>query len=126
MMIRKNISNQPRKTRWVFVATATLALALLGTVASKRLASAPSKVATTNVDIDNFSFAPRQLTIPAGRRVTWINKDDVPHTIISVDHRFKSKALDTDDQFSFTFQNPGVYEYFCSVHPTMTGKIVVQ
>ncbi|HEV7219986.1 MAG TPA: cupredoxin family copper-binding protein [Terriglobales bacterium] len=118
--------NRPRKTTWVLIATVILSLALLATVTSKRLASSRSEVATTSVDIDNFSFAPRQLTIPAGRRVTWINKDDVPHTIISVDHRFKSKALDTDDKFSFTFQNPGVYEYFCSVHPTMTGKIIVR
>ncbi|MFI5071696.1 MAG: cupredoxin family copper-binding protein [Terriglobales bacterium] len=126
MMIRENMPNRPRKTTWVLIATVILSLALLATVTSKRLASSRSEVATTSVDIDNFSFAPRQLTIPAGRRVTWINKDDVPHTIISVDHRFKSKALDTNDKFSFTFQNPGVYEYFCSVHPTMTGKIIVR
>lgn len=126
MMIREHMPNRHSKTTWVFVATVVLALTLLGTVASKRLASSSSEVATTSVDIDNFSFAPSQLTIPAGRRVTWINKDDVPHTIISVDHRFQSKALDTDDKFSFTFRNPGVYEYFCSVHPTMTGKIIVR
>lgn len=79
-----------------------------------------------NITIDNFSFAPMQLTIPVGTRITWINKDDVPHTIVSVDRQFKSKALDTDESFSFTFQGPGTYEYFCSVHPKMTGKIVVR
>jgi plastocyanin len=78
------------------------------------------------VSIDNFSFTPMEMTIPAGTQVTWINKDDVPHTVVSVDHQFKSKALDTDEKFSFTFSNPGTYEYFCSVHPKMTGKIVVK
>ncbi len=78
------------------------------------------------VNIDNFSFTPMEITISAGSQVTWINKDDVPHTVVSVDHQFKSKALDTDEKFSFTFPNPGTYEYFCSVHPKMTGKIVVK
>jgi plastocyanin len=78
------------------------------------------------VNIDNFSFAPMEMTISAGSQVTWINKDDVPHTVVSVDHQFKSKALDTDEKFSFTFSNPGTYEYFCSVHPKMTGKIIVK
>jgi plastocyanin len=78
------------------------------------------------VTIDNFSFGPMELTVPAGTQVTWINKDDVPHVVMSVDKKFKSKALDTDDKFSFTFQQAGTYEYFCSVHPKMTGKIVVK
>jgi plastocyanin len=78
------------------------------------------------VSIDNFSFTPMEMTIPAGSQVTWVNKDDVPHTVVSVDHQFKSKALDTDEKFSFTFPNPGTYEYFCSVHPKMTGKIIVK
>ncbi len=78
------------------------------------------------VSIDNFSFTPMEMTIPAGAQVTWINKDDVPHTVVSVDHKFKSQALDTDEKFSFTFSNPGTYEYFCSVHPKMTGKIFVK
>jgi plastocyanin len=84
------------------------------------------KMGAHEVSIDNFSFAPMEMTIPAGSQVTWINKDDVPHTVVSVDHQFKSKALDTDEKFSFTFPNPGTYEYFCSVHPKMTGKIVVK
>ena len=84
------------------------------------------KMGAPEVSIDNFSFAPMEMTIPAGSQVTWINKDDVPHTVVSVNHQFKSKALDTDEKFSFTFPNPGTYEYFCSVHPKMTGKIVVK
>jgi plastocyanin len=81
---------------------------------------------THEVSIDNFSFTPMEISIPVGTQVTWINKDDVPHTVISVDHKFKSQALDTDEKFSFTFSNPGTYEYFCSVHPKMTGKIFVK
>ena len=81
---------------------------------------------TNAVTIDNFSFGPMQLEVPAGTQVTWINKDDVPHTVVGVDHKFKSRALDTDEKFSFTFQDAGTYEYFCSVHPKMTGKIVVK
>jgi plastocyanin len=67
------------------------------------------------VSIDNFSFTPMELTISAGTPVTWINNDDVPHTVVSVDHKFKSQALDTDEKLSFTFQDPCTYEYFCSV-----------
>lgn len=84
------------------------------------------KSGTNAVTIDNFSFGPMQLEVPVGTQVTWINKDDVPHTVVSVDHKFKSRALDTDEKFSFTFQDAGTYEYFCSVHPKMTGKIVVK
>jgi plastocyanin len=90
------------------------------------VAAAESKPNATAITIDNFSFAPMQLEIAAGTQVTWTNKDDVPHTVVSIDHKFKSRALDTDESFSFTFQDPGTYEYFCSVHPKMTGKIVVK
>lgn len=87
---------------------------------------ANTKPDPTQVKIDNFSFIPQTLTIRAGTKVTWINRDDVPHTIVSVDKQFKSKALDTNDQFSHTFTAPGTYSYFCSVHPHMVAKIVVQ
>jgi plastocyanin len=78
------------------------------------------------VKIDNFSFGPSSITVPAGTTVTWTNHDDVPHVVASVDSLFKSKPLDTDDHFSFTFTKPGTYEYFCAIHPRMTAKIVVQ
>ena len=83
---------------------------------------------TEEVKIDNFSFLPTTLTVAAGTTVTWINRDDIPHTVVSSDDPrvFKSKALDTDDKFSFTFTKAGTYSYFCSVHPKMTGKVVVQ
>ena len=76
--------------------------------------------------IDNFTFAPARLTVKAGTTVTWRNEDDIPHTVTSAARLFKSKALDTDDSFSFTFTQPGTYEYFCSLHPRMTATIVVE
>ena len=82
--------------------------------------------AATDVKIDNFSFGPATLTVPPGTTVTWTNADDSPHTVREKDGKFKSAALDTDDTFSQTFAAPGEYEYFCSIHPYMTGKIVVK
>lgn len=78
------------------------------------------------VTIDNFSFTPASLTVPVGTSVTWVNRDDVPHTIVNDNHKFRSRALDTDEKFSYNFTNPGTYEYYCSLHPKMTGKIVVE
>jgi plastocyanin len=78
------------------------------------------------VSIDNFTFNPQKLTVKAGTTVTWTNKDDIPHAIAAVNKQFKSKTLDTDDGYAFTFTTPGSYEYFCSLHPHMTGTIVVE
>ncbi len=80
----------------------------------------------TSVKIDNFTFNPPRATVKAGTTVTWVNEDDIPHTITSTTKQFKSKTLDTDDKFSFTFTMPGTYDYFCSLHPHMTGTIVVE
>jgi plastocyanin len=88
--------------------------------------AADEKSAAANIAIDNFSFNPREITVAKGTIVTWVNHDDVPHTVVSPDKKFKSKALDTDDQFSFTFNDSGTYAYFCSVHPMMTGKVIVK
>jgi Icc protein len=74
---------------------------------------------------DNFSFAPARASVAAGSTVTWTNRDDVPHNIVSTDQKFKSPVLDTDEQFSHTFDAPGTYRYFCSIHPRMTGQVVV-
>ncbi len=84
------------------------------------------KAAPVIVKIDNFSFTPETLTVQAGTTVTWINQDDVPHTVTSTDKRFKSPALDTDERFSHTFTVPGTNNYFCSVHPHMTGRVIVR
>src|ERR1700691_104655 len=69
------------------------------------------------VKIDNFSFSPASITVPVGTTVRWTNADDIPHTVVSDDKIFKSKALDTDDQFTYTFTKQGTYSYFCSIHP---------
>jgi plastocyanin len=83
--------------------------------------------ATANqVVIENFSFAPATLTVKVGTKVTWINRDDVPHTVNENDKRFKSGTMDTDDQFSYTFSSSGTFSYFCALHPKMTGQIIVK
>ena len=79
----------------------------------------------TKVMIDNFTFEPAQLTVKVGTTVTWKNRDDIPHTVVSAG-KFRSKALDTDDGYSFTFTSAGDYAYFCSLHPHMTGTIKVE
>jgi plastocyanin len=88
--------------------------------------SSQDRAEEVKVTIDNFSFTPQDVTVKAGTTVTWVNQDDVPHTVVSNDKKFKSKALDTDDKFSFTFNDPGTYEYYCSVHPKMTAKVTVK
>jgi plastocyanin len=100
-------------------------LLLLGGSFSARANGQPS-AATAEVKIDNFSFTPQTLTVAVGTTVTWTNRDDIPHTVVSTDGVFKSKVRDTDEKFSYTFTKAGTYPYFCSVHPKMTGKIVVQ
>jgi plastocyanin len=110
--------------RWVVLGVSLVLMS--GAVGRVPVTRAQEKATANEVSIDNFSFTPMEMTISKGTEVTWVNKDDVPHTVISVDHKFKSKALDTDEKFSFTFQDPGTYEYFCSVHPKMTGKIIVK
>ena len=92
------------------------------------LASASPYDSTPAVDvkIDNFSFSPTPITVPVGATVTWTNRDDIPHTVVSDDQQFKSKALDTDEKFSHTFAKAGTYSYFCSIHPKMVAKVIVE
>ena len=89
------------------------------------LAAVPAGAAEVKVGIDNFTFNPKVVTVKAGTTVTWTNNDDIPHTVANPP-KFKSKALDTGDSYSFTFTTPGSYSYFCSLHPHMTGTIVVE
>src|SRR5215216_5001782 len=79
----------------------------------------------TEVHIDNFTFEPREIRVKVGTTVTWTNRDDIPHTIVSAG-KFRSKTLDTDDTFAFTFTAAGDYRYFCSLHPHMTGMVKVE
>jgi plastocyanin len=112
-----------------------IAAALLGAVVGTGLAGgvlmaraqSPAQVAATAVSIDNFTFSPQKLTVKAGTTVTWTNKDDIPHGIAATNNAFaRSNALDTDNSYSFTFTTPGSYQYFCYIHPHMTGTIVVE
>ncbi len=113
-----------RKSSWIlrFSAPMVLALAVLPT-AQKTITAGPP---TVDVKIDNFSFTPATLKVKAGTQITWTNGDDIPHTVVSDDQSFKSKVLDTDERFTFTPSKPGTYSYFCSIHPKMTGKVVVE
>jgi amicyanin len=78
------------------------------------------------VTIDNFTFTPPELTVAVGTTVKWVNHDDIPHNVINKDKVFRSKALDTDDSYSFTFASAGTFDYFCGLHPHMQGKIIVK
>ncbi len=113
----------------VAILAAVLAIGFVATVEGRRGFSLNAQEkAAMEVKIDNFSFAPPTLTVPTGTMVTWTNRDDIPHTVVSTDDAktFKSKVLDTDEKFSFTFSKPGAFPYFCSIHPKMTGKVIVQ
>jgi plastocyanin len=98
----------------------------MGKAASAGQQGSDSSKSTTEVSIDNFRFSPATITIPVGTTVTWVNKDDIPHTVVQTDRVFASHVLDTNDKFSYTFTKAGKYEYFCSVHPKMTATVVVK
>jgi len=109
----------------LILAVATLiVLALIAFPSLERQVAAGPPAA--EVTIDNFSFSPATITVKAGTQVTWTNHDDIPHTVVSDDKSFKSKALDTDEKFTFTASKPGTYSYYCSIHPKMTGKLIVE
>jgi plastocyanin len=106
-------------------AATIIALALL--LAETPIMSANEKSpATAEIKIDNFSFGPQTVTVPVGTTVTWINRDDIPHTSASTEGVFKSKVMDTDEKFSYTFSKAGTYPYYCTIHPKMTGTVVVK
>ena len=88
--------------------------------------AAPTNAGGSNVSIENFNFVSANLTVPAGTTVVWSNNDDVEHTVTASDNSFTSQALQTDGQFSHTFAAPGMYSYFCAIHPFMTGNVIVQ
>ena len=119
-----------KRPQWIFgMATQLVAAVALIAGGQKGLVASPDTQSgsTVEINIDNFSFGPETLTIPAGTTVTWTNRDDVPHTVVdSEGKQIKSPVLDTDQKFSYTFAKPGTYIYYCSVHPKMTGKVIVQ
>ena len=116
-----------KKNVWVAGLAMPVMIAMLLLAGSPSVtASDQPSAANAEVKIDNFSFGPQELTVAAGTTVTWTNRDDIPHTVVSTDGVFKSKVRDTDEKFSYTFTKAGTYPYYCSVHPKMTGKVVVQ
>ncbi len=118
------ISNTLRSALVAAVLGAATATMLAAVVLPTRAQNATPAGA---VSIDNFTFTPASLTVKAGTTVTWTNKDDIPHAIAWSDKTIKkSKALDTDDSYAFTFTTPGTYQYFCYIHPHMVGTVVVE
>jgi plastocyanin len=117
-----------KKNVWLagLAAPVMIAVLLLSAGSPRVAANDQPSAANAAVNIDNFVFGPQTLTIPVGATVTWTNKDDIPHTSVSTDGVFKSKVLDTDEKFSYTFTKAGTYPYYCTIHPKMTGKVVVQ
>jgi plastocyanin len=107
-------------------AAAVMGIVLLLAGTPSVTANEKPSAATGEVKIDNFSFGPQTVTVPVGATVTWTNRDDIPHTSVSTDGVFKSKVMDTDEKFSYTFTKAGTYPYYCSIHPKMTGQVVVQ
>jgi plastocyanin len=108
------------------IAPVMIAMLLLFAGSPSVRANDRSSAAIAEVKIDNFVFGPQTLTVPVGTTVTWTNSDDIPHTSVSTEGVFKSKVLDTDEKFSYTFSKAGTYPYYCTIHPKMTGKVVVQ
>lgn len=114
-----------RKTDWLFGLAFSMSIAWIAFPAVAP-GAAPASAITAEITIDNFSFSPAKLKVKAGTQVTWTNRDDVPHTVVADGHIFKSKVLGTGEKFAFTVNTPGTYSYSCSIHPNMTGKVVVE
>jgi plastocyanin len=115
-----------KQNAWIAGLAVPVIVAMLLLAAAPRVKATDQPPAATAVTIDNFSFGPQTLTVPVGATVTWVNRDDIPHTSVSTDGLFKSKVMDTDEKFSYTFTKAGTYPYYCTIHPKMTGKVVVQ
>jgi amicyanin len=113
------------------ISRAVIVTMLIGPIIGAMLAVASvaavaAQDATNVVSIDNFTFTPPELTVAVGTTVKWINHDDIPHLVVNKDKTIRSKALDTDDSFSYTFASAGTFDYFCGLHPHMVGKVVVK
>jgi plastocyanin len=114
------------KMIWVLISSAAAIFMTAMLAGAPSLSANPQQATTAEVKIDNFSFGPATITVAPGTTVTWVNHDDIPHTVVSTDSVFKSKVLDTDEKFSYTFPKAGTYPYFCSIHPKMTATVVVK
>ena len=116
-VLAKRLTSRPR----ILIA---IAAGLIAGAAIAVQASAAQDPKTT-ITIDNFTFGPAALTVPVGTVVTWVNRDDIPHTVVDKNKAFRTKALDTNDSYSFTFTTAGEFSYICGLHPFMTGKVIV-
>ena len=117
-----------RTNVWIAGLALPVMIAMLALVPGPSSVRANDQPSPTNAEvrIDNFSFEPQILRVTIGTRVTWTNRDDIPHTSVSTEGVWKSKVMDTDERFSYTFTKAGTYPYYCTIHPKMTGKVVVQ
>jgi plastocyanin len=122
------LNSDPRSAAARFVPSRALIVAmLLGPAIGAMLAFGAVAAQDANaVTIDNFTFSPKELTVAVGTTVKFVNHDDIPHTVVEKKLSFRSKALDTDDAYSYTFATAGSFDYFCSLHPHMVGKIIVK
>jgi plastocyanin len=116
----RNLAHGKRSIMWCLGLSLILGTAALGTILTM-----PAVAADTEVNIDNFAFTPKELTVKTGATIVFRNRDDIPHSVVGTNGEFRSKALDTDDTFSFTFTKAGTYDYSCGLHPQMQGKVVV-
>ncbi len=115
-----------KKTVFMLGAAALVLMVIMMASRPKNLGAMGAEDKAAEVKIDNFTFSPTPLTVTVGSVVHWTNRDDIPHNVVSEDKSFKSKVMDTDESFTYTFTKPGTYTYFCSIHPKMTGKVVVK
>jgi plastocyanin len=125
----QNPVSQLRSATARFALNRALVVALLlGPVIGAMLAfnAVAAQDATDVITIDNFTFSPKELTVAVGTTVKWVNHDDIPHTVVEKKTTFRSKALDTDDAYSFTFTSAGTFDYFCGLHPHMVGQVIVK
>jgi amicyanin len=109
-----------------FIPLFLLAVSLISPLRAEEKIAASSSPPAPSVHIDNFSFTPAEITIAPGATLTWTNGDDIPHTVVASNKAFRSKVMDSEQAFSFTFTKPGTYEYFCSLHPHMKGTVIVK
>jgi plastocyanin len=109
-----------------FVVALLAGLAILAGAQTPVSVSAAPPAAGAEIEINNFAFSPSTMTVPVGAQVTWTNKDEIGHNVVSSDKTIKSQVLDTDEKFTFTFTQPGTFSYICTIHPRMKGTIVVQ
>jgi plastocyanin len=127
LVMKSLISRLRRATTRLSPGRAVVVAMLLGPLVGALLAyGAVAAKEPNEVTIDNFTFVPKELTVAVGTTVKWVNHDDIPHTVVDKNKAFRSKALDTNDSFSFTFSSAGTFDYFCGLHPHMVGKIIVQ